>query len=352
MHSLSYIRRRSGGRQLDMEVVKAIPILVVAKDLGFKLSASGTGRCILPGHEDRNPSFSARAATNSFTCFACGHRGSVIDLAMIVQDMSFHSACEWLAQRYLGRTAKARTPALHRQPAAPLRAQGPVTLPDPEIYEWLVANCPLAQRGRAYLYGRGIGPEVIERFRVGQVGDASLVLRNAERQWGRERLARCGILSRTTQTRLIFPSGSLLFPFLSRSSISYLQARSIDLSSQRRWICPLGIQPPIFNSDALEGAHETLFICEGVSDVLSAAELGWEAIGFVGAAAARPVRWFAGLNGKNANIVGDADAAGKRFAASIEKELGSYGITAFIKKLPAGINDLNEYLMMKRGTAG
>jgi len=59
-------------------------------------------RCPLPGHEDKNPSFSIgeAAGVSVFKCFGCGRSGSVIDLHMELENCSAQQAIERLALDY------------------------------------------------------------------------------------------------------------------------------------------------------------------------------------------------------------------------------------------------------------
>jgi DNA primase len=46
-----------------------------------KVGDRWVGRCPLPDHEDRSPSFTVYPETNSCFCFGCGRGGDVVDLA-------------------------------------------------------------------------------------------------------------------------------------------------------------------------------------------------------------------------------------------------------------------------------
>jgi DNA primase len=90
-------------------------------------------------------------------------------------------------------------------------------------------------------------------------------------------------------------------------------------------------------------------ICEGVTDTLSAHELGRPAIGLTGANAKLDLATIEKLRGHNVALLGDNDRAGKGFARDIVRLLASHGITAIAQSLPDGANDLNDVLRQKRG---
>lgn len=342
-------------RRFDLDAVRAIPIRSVAVDLGFVLTATGLGRCRLPGHDDHNPSFSLNDAKQRFKCFACGERGDVIKLARLMTGRDFVETCAWMTDRYLGGAPeRPRLPALisgnkaMSTPRDPVRASERAYRPDPELYGWFLERSPLEAGGTHYLRKRGFDASTIAHFRVGQVGDDRQALRELVTAFGRGRLEACGLLIPDSRgDRLVFRGGQLLFPFLDDDAVTYLQARLASEGTAFRWICPGGLAPPVFNQNALSHPAATIAICEGVTDVLSAHQLGYAAIGLVGASAPLPDEVVARLAGRMVEIFGDADKAGSRLASRMLDQLGRRGITTIQKRLPDGANDLNEYLRMK-----
>lgn len=349
---------RTGGGRFDLERLKAIPMLAVAADLGFRLSPRGGGRCRLPGHNDANPSFSVRG--NRFRCFACGEKGDIIRLVMVMRAMDFLAACRWLSVHYLegdvriaGRPRATMRTIAHPTPtSAPAGPLAPNLVPDPEVYAWILDQSPLHANGRTYLESRGFSPQTLAHFQVGQVNDRRDLLNRAVAFFNLERLRRCGLLTdRRSGPEFVFPSGYLLFPFISNGKIAYLQARRADHIREWRWFCPAELLPPMFNLDVLSGQEATIAICEGVTDVLSAHQLGIAAIGLVGAGARPDAAVIASLAGRNVSACGDADKAGASLAQGLIRLLSPHGITVARMRLPAGLNDLNDFLRYKQGMA-
>ena len=52
--------------------------------------------CLMPDHEDLDPSFGVNIETNTYHCFGCGAKGSVIDLVMSVEEMDLGQATRFL----------------------------------------------------------------------------------------------------------------------------------------------------------------------------------------------------------------------------------------------------------------
>lgn len=355
-----FSRIRQTDSRFDLDRIHAIPIHSVAADLGFSLNARGTGLCRLPGHEDHNPSFSAKSTTNRFACYACGCKGDVIDLVMIMGGLDFKRACGWLSEKYLGEISRlpshvTRTLAIARSVGAAPRPRTfakSIGAPDDEVYSWILEHSPLNETGKAYLQTRGFMPPTTQTFRIGQIGNRTALLGDAVREFGRQRLRACGLINKGQfGERLVFPSNYLLFPFVADGAVIYLQARRSDQSPQWRWLCLDSLLPPVFNLDALSSNASTISICEGVTDVVSAHELGLNAIGLVGANGHLDKVTVQRLRGRNVAIYGDADSAGTRFARGLVEMLAGHGITAIPKRLPPDANDLNDHLRKTRGLA-
>ena len=318
--------------------------------MGFSLSASGSGRCKLPGHDDKNPSFSVKNSSNTFRCFACGGRGGVINLVMLMQGQSFIEACEWLRTNFLATgiyrpTAKPIV-ALRKGELAKARSPDQV---DREIYAWLLERTPLQVSGRKYLNSRYISDSTIEQFRVAQLPADKKMLHELQEEWGIERAVRAGLMTVSAWgPRLVFPPNYLMFPFFVNENVEYCQARAIENSAHKRWICLKGLLPPVYNENTILEGVANITICEGITDVLSATELNMKAIGLLGANASLSLRSAKALVGKNVIVIGDNDRAGKSFANRIREMLQSHSITVVEKFPPKGCADLNEYLVSKR----
>lgn len=339
----------------DLKRIKAIAIAKVAKDLGFQLSRRGAGRCRLPGHLDQRPSFSLRLVSNSFLCFGCQRYGSVIDLVMAMDSLDFSAACRWLNDNYLN---SANAPSRSRRPR-PITQQ---TMPasvwpsthgfDPEVYSWILDRSPLAESGKAYLQRRAFGAETIAHFRVGQIGDRTALFRRALTTFGMTRLDRAGLVMQGRYGPLLcFPSNYLLFPFLQDGRVIYLQARRADDRADYRWFCLAKLLPPPYNLDALVESGSTITICEGITDVLSAHQLGMLPIGLLGAMRDLGPDIIHRLIGRNVAIFADADRSGRGLAKRLSGRLAARGITVVTKRLPPEVNDLNDYLRLRRGIA-
>lgn len=137
-------------------------------------SRAWVGRCPLPEHEDKSPSFAVYEDSQSWHCFGCGAGGDVIALVQAVEGVDFREAVRRLggedARSEGGNPAK-RKKRISREPVE----QGPPTL------EWQAAAWELVTaaertlwsdqgtRARAYLAGRGLSEETMRARRLGYV---------------------------------------------------------------------------------------------------------------------------------------------------------------------------------------
>jgi len=87
--------RRSIPGVKNNEYKKVSILNVYDKLIGGKTKKSARATLALcPFHEENNPSFAMYEDTNSYFCFACGEKGSAIDLIMFIKDCSFSEAIE------------------------------------------------------------------------------------------------------------------------------------------------------------------------------------------------------------------------------------------------------------------
>lgn len=333
------------GTRRDYKALRELPIQSVAKALGFSVRPRGSARCPFPDHPDRDPSFQVWTRSNRFECFGCHRKGSPIDLVMAHQTVDRDKACDWLEERFLRNGSPPLAPA--REAVEEIQ---PRCAADPEVYEHLLEISPLQDRGRAYLAQRRIQAAAV-RAGVAELVDARRALKGLFARFDEARVLACG-LARTGddgQIRLAFKPNSLLIPFRLAGACLFMQGRSMLQLKRGRWLGPDGVSAIPFNLDALD-THGPIYICEGATDALSAAELGRNAIGLAGANARLDGRWLHRLVGRDVHVVPDNDAAGRFFAAAVHDQLVAHGIDVIVKRLPPGVKDVNDYLR-KRASA-
>jgi len=270
---------------------------------------------------------------------------------MNLNGWDFVEAARWLQQTYVQGTMTPRLALLNKpKPTNSISSEPMRKGPDSEIYNWLLQRAPLMEDGRSYLQGRGISEETMSSFRIGQVSDSEGLTREAIGTWRYDRIRASGLLTeRSTpgNARGIFPSGYLLFPFFRGNQCRYIQARIVgDGNARPRWKCLLGIPPELYNIDVLfSSSAGDVLLCEGVTDVLSAAELKRQAIALLGAAAELPHECVPLLRRRTVYLLPDNDRAGRQMGKRLREFLAQQGISHVVQRLSPGCKDLNEHLM-------
>lgn len=324
--------------------VKRIPIDEVAQQLGVSLSRRAGMRCPFPDHKDKKASFSIDRKKNLWFCHGCGIGGSVIEFASIISGKSKAEVVSWLSQSIRQPKTSSRRFSRIAPPEAS-EVEDPQFVPNPAVFDHFASLCPPAERGQQYLLNRGISERVQKSFRVGFIGNSNDVLNRLLSKHGAAVLAGCGLIFPDKAPELVFPSGSLLVPFIIGGQIVYFQSRSVSHLT-RRWMGLNGVRKPIFNQDAVYQT-KNIYICEGVTDALSAIEMGLTAIGLTGASTTFSTDLLRSMRTKTAYIIPDNDEAGRRMEARIAELFRRAGIQFVVQRVPNG-KDLNDYLLWRK----
>lgn len=130
---------------------EAVPVIDLADLLcgpgGLqRVGKEWTGRCPLPDHEDRSPSFTANPEKNVFFCHGCLRGGDVVKLAALAwgyteQEMAM-AAAQLLHE--FGHEIPSRPPAWHRRQSRQESArrameQAAIRRVQRRIYRWILA---------------------------------------------------------------------------------------------------------------------------------------------------------------------------------------------------------------------
>lgn len=154
---------------------------------------------------------------------------------------------------------------------------------------------------------------------------------------------------RSTENRYwpIFPADALLFPYLETGNITYFQARvPNEAVKEGRWRNLNHRRRRLYNIDVLaDTGIKRVAICEGAIDVLSAKQLGCDAIGLIGISARLSDKEAMSLRGRQVDLLLDWDAPGEKRATMLRRELARFGVASTRKSAPqSGAKDVNDYL--------
>jgi len=321
------VRYTDESKERVRDSVDMIELVAARTDLRRAGANRYTGLC--PFHEERTPSFGIDPVKKVYHCFGCGASGDPFTFVRETESTDFTGALELLADRYgvqLEPESEDPQAAERRRRRERLYA---VLERATRYYERTLWESPEAGPARDYLAGRGLGREVLERFRVGYAPSAWDRLLTASQRAGfttRElydaglvqRPAKGGRLYDRFRARITFPLcdargrvlgfGARLLE--SRSGVpKYVNSPEGELYHKGRQLFGLHVARP-----AAAKAGEVV-AAEGYTDVLAFHQAGLEqVVGIMGTAVTEDqVKALSGLVGADGRILLalDADAAGQ-----------------------------------------
>jgi DNA primase len=255
-----------------------------------KLTRKGrefAGLC--PFHNEKTPSFWVNDEKGFFHCFGCGAHGDVIGFSMRIDNLSFPEAVEKLVGE-AGLEMPRFTPQQREQ------AKRQQTLH--EVVEaacaWFEAQlkAPGGEPGRAYLTGRGLGPETIARFRLGYAPEGRENLKSALKAAGipEALMLEAGLIVKPDDGRESFDffRGRVMFPIMDRRGRAvafggrilgdgqpkYLNSRETPLFDKGRTLYALD-KARVGVAGGAGRPPAELVVCEGYMDVIALHEAGF-----------------------------------------------------------------------------
>jgi DNA primase len=309
------------------------------------------GRCMF--HEERSPSFSVNAGKKLYYCFGCGAKGDVIDFVRQTEAVDYVGAIEWLAARYgLELEYEEASPA---EEARRRRDDRLRTLLD-ETARWYARRLTSGAAGaaaRAYLAGRGLSDEVIERYGVGLAPEGWDGLSRAAQGRGYtvDELVTAGLALRAARTGNVIDHfrGRLMFPIAdARGRVVAFGGRVLPGSDDKRKYVNSPEGPLFHKGEVLYGLHlarteiakrDLALVVEGYTDALALAQAGHpNVVASQGTALTeRQLRLLRGLS-RNVVLLFDADAAGADAALRGVEIAEREGLSVRVAVLPPGLD--------------
>jgi DNA primase len=349
-----------GGRYTDDSKERVREAADMAEVVGARtdLRRAGPGRYmgLCPFHEERTPSFSVDADKKVYHCFGCGASGDVFTFVRETEGVEFTGALEVLADRY--------GVALERSvsdPAADARLRRRDRLyalleRTASYYERVLWEAPEAEVARSYLAERGLGEDVLQRFRVGWAPSPWDRVYTASRRAGfsDDELLGAGLASRSRR------NGQLYDRFRARITFPLADKRGRVIGFGARTLSSGSSGPKYLNSPEgdlyqkgrqLFGLHlarraaassQGMVVAEGYTDVLALSQAGVEnAVGLMGTALteAQVVELAAAVGGDGTiDLALDADASGQEAMVRAAALASSRDVTLRVVPLPDGLD--------------
>ncbi|TVR97943.1 MAG: DNA primase [Rhodospirillales bacterium] len=276
-----------GAVALPSDFVEALRARVdLAAVIGKRVRLIRRGRDLLglcPFHNEKTPSFTV--FDDHYHCFGCGAHGSAFDFLMKMEGLSFPEAVERLASD-VGMALPEPSPEARE---AAERRRGLAEVVETAVRHFQRSlQLPEGQEARAYLQRRGVGDDLIERFRLG--------FAPAGRNGLREALAREGFDEPTMVAAglLVAPDeggrapydrfrGRVMFPIMDRRGRAVAFGGRILGHGEPKYLN--SPETPLFHKgQMLYGLHlaapaarqaGTLIVAEGYMDVIGLHRVGF-----------------------------------------------------------------------------
>ena len=277
------------------EVIRRVSVAGLLADRGHEPARTNGGalsyQCPLPGHDDRNPSFTVKG--ERWKCWSqCDRSGDVIDLVVALDGCSKREAIDALGRQC----------GLERSEPRTTRRPGLSTARARELLDTFVEK-------------RGWWPPTVAEVGLSVVIDVK----------GRPRVR---------------------FPYRVGNATVWYQDRLIG-PGKPPWMAPKWSKIALFNVDSLRLAEERgeVFIVEGPSDVMAMLST-WDApavVGIPGVGAFLPawVPCFAGLG--RVYVVADNDEAGQKMRDRLDLLLGPVVGQISHVRVPEPFVDVDEW---------
>lgn len=314
-----------------------------------------TGSC--PFHSERVPSFTVTQDKQIFHCFGCNVGGDVIKFLMLKENLTFYEAVVKLAEEAGISIPSTSTPA-ERQKDRKRDSIQQVNSLARDFFQNVLHHHPAAVKARQYLAGRGLSPEMIERFQIGYAFPEwdSLLKHLAKQGFKPERLAEAGLVVKRDnhsyydrfRDRIMFPiwdAAGRVVGFggrvLDQSLPKYMNTSETLFFNKSRILYGIHLARP--------GIREKgyVVVMEGYTDVITAHQHGvTNAVASLGTALTADQGRLLLHYSRNIIVAYDADSAG--IAATIRglDTLQDLGCQVRVVSVPDG-KDPDEFLKKK-----
>ena len=327
---------------------------VVKRHVELKRAGTGSWKGLCPFHSEKTPSFTVHEPRQFFHCFGCDEKGDAISFLVKIEQRPFMDVLTDLAAAAgVDLEVKPLTPA-------ELKARKERESEEERMYRALDLAAsffedqyasPAGAAARAYVEGRGIGPEVRERFRVGYApgrwdGLSSHLMAKKIPASDLEHLGLCAVNERG---RYDFFRDRIMLPVFDRQKrVVGFGSRLLDPDAKDRKYVNSPESALFHKKKQLYGLHaaldairksDTIIIVEGNFDVLALHQAGIEeAVAPMGTALTAEQIGELRRFGKTITVVFDGDSAGQRAAQKSVPLFVDAEIDGRVARLPAGFD--------------
>jgi DNA primase len=328
------------------DAVDMVELVGARSDLR-RVGTRWTGLC--PFHDERTPSFSVNAENKLYHCFGCQESGDAFTFVQKTDGVDFRESVEFLAEKY-GVELKQdqedpEEEALRRRRDRLLALIERTT----SYYERVLWDSPEAAKAREYLAERGLGEEILKKFRIGYSPSAwDKVMAAAQRDgFSREELAAAGLGQMGRQGGFYDRfRGRIMFPLVNwRGKVLGFGARSMRddqgpkyVNTSENDLYKKGRQ--LFGIDHARGPAGRagrVVAVEGYTDVLALHQAGVsEAVAIMGTALTQEQMTGLSQAAPTVYLALDADRAGQDAMLRAARAAKEKKLELLVVEMPAG----------------
>jgi DNA primase len=308
---------------------------IVKRHVELKRAGTGSWKGLCPFHSEKTPSFTVHEPRQFFHCFGCDEKGDVISFLVKIEQRPFMDVLSDLAAAAgVDLEVRPLTPAerraRHEEETERQRMFRALELAASFFEQQYLA--PEGAAARAYVEGRGIGPAVRERFRVGYAPARGLSSYLAGERIPVADLERLGLCGLNERGHYDFFRDRVMLPVIDRQKrVIGFGGRLLDPEAKDRKYVNSPESPLFHKKESLYGLHAALdairrsgtaIVVEGNFDVLALHEAGIEeAVAPMGTALTAEQLKLLDTLAKRIIVVFDGDGAGMRAANKSISEL-------------------------------
>ena len=326
---------------------------VIKRYVELKRAGTGSWKGLCPFHAEKTPSFHVHETRQFFHCFGCGEKGDVFGFMVKIEQRSFTEVLRDLAQQ-----AAVELP--EREPLSPgeRRARADAESERDRLlrvmdlaagfFEQTFAASG-GQSARDYVAGRGIGPELRARFRIGYAPARWDALQEylAQKNVVPADAERLGLVGTGERGRYDFFRDRVMLPVFDRQKrVIGFGSRLLDPDAKDRKYVNSPDSPLFHKKECLYGLHAALdairktgtaVVVEGNFDVLALHEAGIdEAVAPMGTAMTTEQVSLLGRVARRVVVIFDGDVAGRRAAQKVVPLFVDADLDGYVARLPGG----------------
>lgn len=307
---------------------------------------------LCPFHTEKTPSFTVTPERNLFYCFGCQKGGSMLDLVMELEKLTFPEAFRLLAERAGMQVEEiAGSEGSERQSYLELYRR----LAD--SFRHILVHTAAAAPAREHLANRGFSAESLDRYRVGYAPrDRGWLLRFLRsHHYGDEFLARSGLFTSTAGGMLTLFRDRIVFP------ISTPRGEVVAFGGRAMGDGPKYLNTPetayYHKGELLYGLAEArerikqagaVHVAEGYLDVIALDAAGQAAVAPLGTALSGDHARLLARYTTDVRLVMDSDAAGANATRRAISTLEDTELSTSVVPLQAGL-DPADYIQQNAG---